>query len=225
MNLLDTNWAQGGMLLIDKPLEWTSHDAIKKIKFLLGRPKIGHSGTLDPLATGLLIACTGKWTKKLTELTGLPKQYTGTFTIGSTTASFDLETTPENFMDYNHITEELIIKTTEQFTGTITQIPPKYSAIKQDGKPIYLLARQGLPVDVKPRIVTITNFTITKIDLPLIHFSINCSTGTYIRSIAQDFGEALGVGGHLSSLRRTMIGEHHVHDAFTIEQIIEQTKI
>jgi tRNA pseudouridine55 synthase len=220
LDLLNTNWAEGAMILIDKPLNWTSFDAIKKVKYLLGKPKIGHSGTLDPLATGLLICCTGKWTKRLSELIGLPKVYEGIITIGSTTESYDLEHAPQNFIDYMHLTNEDIINASKLFIGNIQQIPPIHSAVKKGGKPVYLLARKGKEVELQARNIFIEYFNITKIELPNIYFEIACSSGTYIRSIAHDFGATLNVGGHLSALRRTKIGDVDVADAYTIDEFV-----
>jgi tRNA pseudouridine55 synthase len=212
---------EGKVLLIDKPLEWTSFDAVKKIRTALKIKKVGHAGTLDPLATGLLIICTGKFTKKINEYMGMPKTYTGSFTIGSTTPTFDLESAPENMVNYNHITTEQINKATQPFIGQILQYPPQFSAIKKDGKPLYLSARKGIEVAVEPRPIHIYSFNITAIQLPIIHFKVVCSTGTYIRSLANDFGKALGVGAHLSSLRRTHIGNFSVDDAYSISHIVE----
>jgi tRNA pseudouridine55 synthase len=222
INLIETDWAAGQMLLVNKPLNWTSFQAVNKIKYLLKKPKIGHSGTLDPLATGLLIMCTGKWTKKLTELTGLPKQYTGSITIGAITPTFDLESEPEQHKDIAHITASMIQEATKNFIGTIQQFPPIHSAIKQNGKPIYLAARKGIEVKVEPRTITISNFEITKIDGHKIYFCVDCTSGTYIRSLANDFGQYLGVGGYLSSLCRTKIGEFDVANAWDLEEIIVQ---
>jgi tRNA pseudouridine55 synthase len=222
INLKETDWVAGQMLLVNKPLNWTSFQAVNKIKYLLKKPKIGHSGTLDPLATGLLIMCTGKWTKKLTELTGLPKQYTGSITIGAVTPTYDLESEPEQHKDIAHITELMINEATKNFMGTIQQLPPIHSAIKQKGKPIYLAARKGIEVKVEPRTVTITNFEITKVDGNKIFFCVDCTSGTYIRSLANDFGHYLGVGGYLSSLCRTKIGEYDVANAWDLEEIIQQ---
>jgi tRNA pseudouridine55 synthase len=225
MSSQEIDWNAGEMICIDKPLNFTSFQAVNKIKYALKKPKIGHSGTLDPLATGLLIMCTGKWTKKLHDLTGLSKEYTGTITLGSTTPTFDLESSPQDFKSYDHLTAEQIINATIPFTGSIQQYPPIHSAIKQNGKPIYLAAREGKDVKVEPRNVTITEFEIIKIELPLIYFRIACSSGTYIRSLANDFGALLGVGGHLSCLRRTMIGSYHVDDAYSLEDFIEKYRI
>ena len=220
IDLTNTDWQEGAMLLVDKPLTWSSFQAGNKIKWLLNRVKIGHSGTLDPLATGLLVFCTGKWTKKLTDLIGLPKEYTGTITIGSTTPTYDLESAPENHADYSHITVQDILNALPTFTGAIKQKPPIFSAIKQNGKPIYHAARKGEEVIVQEREVTIYEFEITKIELPIIHFRVACSSGTYIRSLAFDFGAHLGVGGHLSSLRRTKIGDYNVQDAWDMDEIV-----
>jgi tRNA pseudouridine55 synthase len=220
LDLLNTDWKEGAMLLVDKPLTWSSFQAGNKIKWLLNRAKIGHSGTLDPLATGLLVFCTGKWTKKLTAMIGLSKEYTGTITIGSTTASYDLESPLENITDFQHITAQQVMDVLPQFIGPIAQLPPIYSAIKQNGKPIYHAARNGEEVIVQPRNITIHEFEITNITLPIISFRIACSSGTYIRSIAHDFGAALAVGGHLSSLRRTKIGEFCIEDAYALEEIV-----
>lgn len=208
---------EGQVLLFNKPLRWTSFDIVKKVRILTKVSKVGHAGTLDPLATGLLIICTGKFTKKINEYMGLPKEYTGTFTLGATTASYDLEQRPENFKDYSHITEENIYETTKQFIGNILQTPPQHSAIKKNGKRLYESARRGIEVKVEPRPISIHTFTITKIELPIVHFKVLCSTGTYIRSLANDFGAALGVGAYLSSLCRTAIGNFTLDNAYNIE--------
>ncbi len=221
INLLETNFKEGAMLLIDKPLEWTSFQLVNKVKYLLGKPKIGHSGTLDPLATGLLILCTGKWTKKLTELTGLPKVYTGIITIGATTPTYDLESEPGNVQDISHISAEQIIDCAKTFMGEQQQVPPKFSAIKQAGKPIYLKAREGVDVVIKPRTITISKFDITEIEGANIHFKIACTSGTYIRSIANDFGLKLNCGGYLRSLRRTQIGEYNIADAHCLQTYLD----
>lgn len=215
---------EGKVLLFDKPLRWTSFDVVKKVRILTKVSKVGHAGTLDPLATGLLIVCTGKFTKKINEYMGMPKEYTGTITLGATTQTFDLESEPENFKEYNHLTDEEIIAATKQFTGNILQIPPQHSAIKKDGKPLYLSARKGIEVPVEPRPVTISAFEITKIELPVVHFKVNCSTGTYIRSLANDFGKALQTSAHLSSLRRTKIGEFNVDDAYSVDSFEKEIK-
>ncbi len=212
-----SDFEQGQVLLIDKPLHWTSFDVIQKLRNIIRIKKIGHAGTLDPLATGLLIICTGKFTKKINEYMAQEKEYTGTITLGATTPTYDLESEPENFKPYEHITEELIKETTKKFTGEIYQIPPAHSAIKIGGKRVYELARQGIEVKIQPRQVSIKQFEIEKIELPLIYFKVVCSTGTYIRSLAFDFGDVLGCGAHLSKLCRTRIGAYSVQDAQTIE--------
>jgi tRNA pseudouridine55 synthase len=210
----------GQTLLIDKPLKWSSFQAVNKLKYSLknkyGLPKkfkIGHAGTLDPLATGLLIVCTGKSTKTISEIQGQEKEYTGTITVGATTPSYDLETEIDATFPINHITETLIQETTKQFLGEIDQKPPVFSAIKKDGKRLYEHARAGEEVEIKSRKVTMHEFEITRIALPEIDFRIKCSKGTYIRSIAYDFGLALQSGGHLTALRRTKIGNYSVENA------------
>lgn len=217
-------FAEGKVLLIDKPLEWTSFDAVKKIRTLIKIPKVGHAGTLDPLATGLLIICTGKFTKMINEYMGMEKEYTGTFTIGAITPTYDLESEPKDFKAYDHLTTEDLFKATKIFIGDILQMPPQHSAIKKDGKPLYVSARKGIEVKVDPRPVTIKEFELTGIELPVVHFRVVCSTGTYIRSLANDFGAELGVGAYLSSLRRTRIGNFSVTDAQTIEHFVESVK-
>ena len=217
-----TEFSEGKMLLFDKPLTWTSFNVVSKVRYLTKVKKVGHAGTLDPLATGLLIVCTGKFTKKINEYMGMPKEYIGTITLGSTTPSFDLETNPENFKDTTHITEQAIIAATEQFKGTILQMPPQHSAIKKDGKRLYESARLGIVVEVAARPVTIYAFDIVKIEMPVVHFRVACSTGTYIRSLANDFGTALGVGGYMSSLCRTKIGDFNITDAITVTNFIEE---
>lgn len=210
----------GQTLLIDKPLTWSSFQAVNKLKYSLknkyGLPKkfkIGHAGTLDPLATGLLIVCTGKSTKTISEIQGQEKEYTGTITVGATTPSYDLETEVDATFPTEHITEALIQETTLQFLGEIDQKPPIFSAIKKDGKRLYEHARAGEEVEIKSRKVTMHEFEITRIALPEIDFRIKCSKGTYIRSIAYDFGLALQSGGHLTALRRTKIGDYSVENA------------
>ena len=210
-------FAEGKVLLINKPLTWSSFNVVKKIRYFVRTPKVGHAGTLDPLATGLLIVCTGKFTKKINEYMGQEKEYTGTIIIGATTPTYDLESEPTNPKDISHITPEKIIETTQQFIGNILQMPPQHSAIKKDGKRLYESARQGIEVKVDPRPVVIKEFTITSIDGANIGFKVVCGTGTYIRSLANDFGAALGVGGYLSSLCRTRIGDFLNKDAMSIE--------
>ena len=212
------------MLLIDKPFQWTSFDVIGKIRHLIKIRKVGHAGTLDPLATGLLIVCTGKFTKKINEYMAKEKEYTGTITIGATTPTFDLESEPGSFKPYEHITEAEVHDLTSQFTGELMQFPPAHSAIKKDGVRLYELARKGVEIKLEPRKITIQSFVITRIDFPVVSFRVTCSTGTYIRSLANDFGAALGCGGYLSSLRRTRIGAYLVTDALTIEQLEEKLK-
>ena len=218
-------YALGKMILLDKPIHWTSFDVVRKLRGILQIKKIGHAGTLDPLATGLLIVCTGKFTKKINEFMAQEKEYTGTITLGSVTPSFDLETEPEQFKEYAFLTEEVIRQTTTQFTGEIEQYPPIYSALKKDGVALYTLARKGIDVVVEPRKITIHSFEITEIQLPIISFKVVCSTGTYIRSLANDFGAILGCGAHLSSLRRTRIGEFSVNDAIDLEVLMNELKV
>ncbi|MEI2750159.1 MAG: tRNA pseudouridine(55) synthase TruB [Ferruginibacter sp.] len=203
----------GKVLLIDKPLHWTSFDVVRKIRNRLRIKKVGHAGTLDPLATGLLIVCTGKFTKKINEYMASEKEYTGTFTLGAVTPTYDLESLPEQQKDFSMINAEELHATTAKFTGEIDQFPPIYSAIKIKGTPMYELARRGEEVELKSRKIRISEFELTTIELPVVHFRIVCSTGTYIRSIAHDFGQALGCGAYLSQLRRTRIGEFSVDAA------------
>jgi tRNA pseudouridine55 synthase len=215
---------EGQVLLIDKPLQWTSFDVIRKIRHLIRVKKVGHAGTLDPLATGLLIICTGKFTKKINEYMAREKEYTGTFTLGATTPTYDLESKPENFRSLENIPEEKIKSTTHGFLGEIMQVPPAHSAIKVEGKRVYELARKGKEVKLEPRKVFIKEFEITGIESPVVHFRVVCSTGTYIRSLANDFGEALACGAYLSSLRRTRIGEFKIEDALSINEFEESLK-
>lgn len=223
--MIENTFAEGRVLLIDKPLEWTSYDVIRKLRKIINIKKIGHAGTLDPLATGLLIVCAGKFTKKINEYMAQEKEYTGTITLGAVTPTYDRESEPECFKSLHGITEKTIREKTTQFTGEILQTPPIHSAIKQNGKPVYLMARKGLDVVLEPRKITIKEFEITKIDLPVISFKVVCSTGTYIRSLANDFGLALGCGGYLSELRRTRIGNFRVEDAMTMEEFKAQFSI
>jgi len=212
----------GEVILIDKPLHWTSFDAVKKIRILTGVSKVGHAGTLDPLATGLLIICTGHFTKKISTYMGMEKEYTGSIALGATTPTYDLESKPENFKDISFISANNIYSAAKNFTGEILQTPPVHSAIKKEGKPVYLLARKGEAVKLEPRNITISLFEITSIVLPEIYFRVVCSTGTYIRSLANDFGKALGTGAYLSSLRRTRIGNFLVDDALLPQQFEER---
>ena len=211
----------GQVILIDKPLHWTSFDVVRKIRSTLKIKKVGHAGTLDPLATGLLIVCTGKFTKKINEYMAQVKEYTGTFTLGATTPTYDKESTPENFKSFSHITEEEIKSTTQNFIGVIQQYPPIYSAIKKEGVALYELARRGEDVELKARAIEINEFEITGIKLPVISFRVVCGTGTYIRSLANDIGYVLGCGAYLSELRRTKIGEMNVNDGKTMEGFME----
>lgn len=211
------DFLEGQILLIDKPLTWSSFQAVNKLKYILKRKydlpkkfKIGHAGTLDPLATGLLIICTGKFTKKITEIQAQAKEYTGTITVGATTPSYDLETEVDATFPTEHISEALILETTKQFLGVIDQKPPVFSAIKKDGKRLYEHARAGEEVEIASRKTTIHKFEITRIALPEIDFRVKCSKGTYIRSLAFDFGIALNSGAHLTALRRTKIGDYDV---------------
>ena len=217
------DFQNGQILLIDKPLNWTSFQAVNKIKYALinkvGLPKkfkIGHAGTLDPLASGLLLICTGKFTKKISELQGQAKEYTGTFFIGATTPSYDLETEIDETFPISHIDNELIHETVKQFLGEINQKPPIYSAIKKDGVRLYEHARAGEVVEIEFRKTTIHEFEITRITLPKIDFRVVCSKGTYIRSLAFDFGKALNSGAHLTALRRTKIGDYNVENAIGV---------
>ncbi len=219
------NYQNGQVLLIDKPLNWTSFQAVNKIKYALinkvGLPKkfkIGHAGTLDPLASGLLLICTGKFTKIISELQGQAKEYTGTFYIGATTPSYDLETEINENFPISHIDDKLILETVKQFLGEIDQKPPIYSAIKKDGVRLYEHARAGEDVKIESRKTTINEFEITRIALPEIDFRVVCSKGTYIRSLAFDFGKALNSGAHLITLRRTKIGDYHVESAIEVNQ-------
>lgn len=222
---------EGQVILIDKPLTWSSFQAVNKLKYILKRQynlpkkfKIGHAGTLDPLATGLLIICTGKFTKRITEIQAQAKEYTGTITVGATTPSYDLETEVNAAFPTEHITEDLILETTKQFLGEIDQKPPVFSAIKKDGKRLYEHARAGEEVEIASRKTTIYEFDITRIALPEIDFRIACSKGTYIRSIAYDFGIALHSGGYLTKLRRTKIGDYSVENGITPEKFEESIK-
>ena len=222
------DYQNGQILLVDKPLHWTSFQAVNKLKYLLinkvGLPKkfkIGHAGTLDPLATGLLLVCTGKFTKRITELQAQIKEYTGTFFIGATTPSYDLETEIDQNFSINHIDEAFVLETVKQFLGEIDQKPPIFSAIKKEGKRLYESARAGIEVEIASRKTTIYAFEITRVALPEIDFRISCSKGTYIRSIAFDFGKALQSGAHLIALRRTKIGDFDVDNALSLTEFEE----
>lgn len=210
---------EGHIFLIDKPLDWTSFDVVNKIRwnirkaYNLKKIKVGHAGTLDPKATGLLLVCTGKWTKRIDEYQAQEKTYTGTIKLGATTPTYDLESEEDQTFPIDHITNEKILEATQQFVGEIQQFPPMHSAIKVDGKRLYELAREGQEIERKSRTITIQDFKITRIDLPYVDFEVNCSKGTYIRSLAYDFGKALKSGGYLTALRRTKIGEFDVLNA------------
>lgn len=215
---------EGQVLLINKPLEWTSFDVVRKIRNAIKIKKVGHAGTLDPLATGMLILCTGKFTKRINEYMAQEKEYTGTFTLGATTPTYDLESEPQDFKDYSSVTPELLQTIAQQFTGEILQVPPMHSAIKKDGKRVYELARQGITIELEPRKITIREFEITAIELPVVHFRVVCTTGTYIRSLANDVGKAAGCGAYLSSLCRTRIGQFTLDKSMTMEQALEWVK-
>lgn len=214
----ESPFALGQVLLIDKPLGWTSFDVVRKLRHLVRIKKIGHAGTLDPLATGLLIVCTGKFTKRINEFMAQEKEYTGTITLGAVTPSYDLETEPTDHQDIGAITLSLIQQSVKQFTGSILQVPPAHSAIKVKGKRVYELARKGESVLLEPRRITISSFEVLRFEEGLVHFKVVCSTGTYIRSLANDLGVALGCGAYLSALRRTRIGSFLVDQAQTPEQ-------
>ena len=218
-------YLEGKVLLMDKPIRWTSFKMIRRVRGLTFVQKVGHAGTLDPLATGLLIICTGKCTKQINDYMGMDKEYTGTLVLGATTATFDLESEPENFKNIDHLTADQIHVATQKFIGEIMQLPPQHSAIKKDGVRLYETARQGIEVKVDPRKVTIENFELTKINLPNIEFKVNCSTGTYIRSLVNDFGAALGVGAYMSALRRTKIGDFDVANAMLWEDLRDKVEV
>lgn len=218
------NFAEGEIILINKSLHWTSFDVVRKIRYAIKFKKIGHAGTLDPLATGLLILATGKKTKLISSFQNTMKEYTGVITLGGTTPCFDLEIPVDTFYPIEHITDEMIYTTAKSFIGEQTQYPPIYSAIKQNGKPIYLLARKNEEIELKKRNITITEFEITKIEMPNVHFRVVCSSGTYIRSLANDFGKALNSGSHLSELCRTKSGDFDLTGVPTIEEWIDAYK-
>ena len=223
---MNFDFQNGEIILIDKELNWTSFDVVSKLrnsikkKLDLKKIKVGHAGTLDPLATGLLIICTGRMTKRIDEFSCLNKTYTGKITIGSTTPSYDLETKPNVYYPTDHINDELILNTAKKFTGKILQKPPIFSAVKKDGVRLYKLARRGVDVKVKKREITIHDFTVTSINFPEIEFSVCCSKGTYIRSLANDYGKELGSGAHLSELRRTSIGKYSVDKSYKLMSFI-----
>ena len=228
MNLSLESILEGQLLLVDKPLEWTSFQVVNKLrwalrnKYRLKKLKVGHTGTLDPLATGLLLICTGKMTKKISEIQALEKAYDGIITLGATTPSYDLETAIDQDFYINHITKQQLDTARKKFVGEIDQYPPIYSAIKKEGKRLYEYARKGEKIKIESRKVTLYAFNFTKIDIPQVHFHVRCSKGTYIRSLAHDFGKALESGAHLSQLRRTAIGAYSVEDSLTPDQISEK---
>ncbi len=223
--------SNGKLLLIDKPLEWTSFQAVNKIrwglksKFNLKKLKVGHAGTLDPLATGLLLICTGKMTKKIPEFQALEKTYTGTITLGATTPSFDSETPIDKKFKITHLNDEALIAAKEKFKGEIDQSPPLFSAIKKEGKRLYEYARAGEKIEIKSRKIKIHRFDFKKIELPDIVFEVKCSKGTYIRSLANDFGKSVDSGGYLSSLRRIKIGPFKIINALTPQEFIEKLEL
>jgi tRNA pseudouridine55 synthase len=229
--MTEDDFKNGQVLLIDKPLNWTSFQVVNKLRweirqrFNIKKIKVGHAGTLDPLATGLLIICTGKQTKEIYIYQGQIKEYTGTITIGATTPSYDLETEIDKTFSIDHISEEVLKETTKQFIGEIQQKPPIFSAIKKDGKRLYELARKGETTEIKARTVTVSEFEITNINLPKVDFKVICSKGTYIRSLAFDFGVALNSGAHLSALRRTKIGDFSVDKGLSVDEFIENLKV
>lgn len=220
------SFAEGELLLVDKPLTWTSFDVVGKLRNTMKplKLKVGHAGTLDPLATGLLIVCTGKLTKKIDLIQAEDKEYTGTITLGATTPSFDLETEIDQTFDISSITEQDILDTAKSFEGELEQYPPAHSAVQINGERAYEKARRGEDVELKSRKVFIQEFEVEKIELPHVFFRIKCSKGTYIRSIASDFGQRLQNGAHLSSLRRTMSGDFHVDNAWNLEDLIQKIR-
>ena len=213
---------EGRLLLVNKPKSWTSFDVVNKLRYLLKIKKIGHAGTLDPLARGLLLIGIGKYTKKLEGLQMLDKTYEGIIEIGKTTPSFDLETSFDSFSDYRHITPEAIAAVVEALTGELDQMPPIYSAIKVNGQRAYKSARKNEIIELKSRKIKVYKFEITQVHLPEIHFRVVCSKGTYIRSLAKDLGEQLGVGGYLKELIRTQVGNYKLENALQLEQLVDQ---
>ncbi|NRA51768.1 MAG: tRNA pseudouridine(55) synthase TruB [Phaeodactylibacter sp.] len=217
----------GTTLLVDKPKGWTSFDVVNKVRYKIKhrlkvkKIKVGHSGTLDPMATGLLVLCTGKFTKQLNQLQGLSKTYTGTMYMGATTPSYDAESEVQERFPSDHITSELIEQARQQFVGKIQQVPPMFSAIKVDGQPLYKKARKGETVEIEPREVEIFNFNITRVELPEIDFEVSCSKGTYIRSLAHDFGKACRCGAYLTALRRTKVGDFDIQDAWSLDNLVD----
>ncbi|MDX5480202.1 MAG: tRNA pseudouridine(55) synthase TruB [Hymenobacteraceae bacterium] len=221
---MNYDFAAGEILLVNKPLDWTSFDVVKKVRNIIRIKKIGHAGTLDPLASGLLILCTGKFTKRIDEIQAQEKEYTGSIRLGEITPSYDRETEVTETRDISHLTPEDIREAAQSFVGTIEQVPPLYSAVMVDGKRAYDLARKGKTAELKARTITIKAFEITSMEGPEVYFKVICTKGTYIRSLAHDLGQKLGCGAHLSSLVRTRIGEYKLEDALTIEDIQEIRK-
>ncbi|MEH0155320.1 tRNA pseudouridine(55) synthase TruB [Limibacter armeniacum] len=219
--LEDFDFAGGEVLLFDKPYKWTSFDVVNKVRYKVKVKKVGHAGTLDPLATGLLILCTGKMTKQIQFIQAEEKEYIGQMVIGQTTPSHDLETEVENEQDISHITVENLHELLPRFTGKIQQIPPAHSAIKVNGKRAYSAARQGKEIKLDPREVEIRELEIINVDFPKVDFRMVCSKGTYVRSFVRDFGEALGAGAYMSALKRTRIGEYKLEDAYQLEEFID----
>ena len=219
---MQNTFEEGRLLLINKPVDWTSFDVVKKLRYVLKVKKIGHAGTLDPLATGLLIIGTGKFTKKLHELQGLDKSYEGIIEIGKTTPSYDLETEFDSESDWSNVTAEMMEAVKKKLSGPIEQIPPAHSAIKVGGERAYKKARKNKEVKLEPRSVTIHNFEIDASSLPNVKFRVECSKGTYIRSLAHDFGRELGVGGYLKKLVRTSVGDYQLSDAVDLDEFIRQ---
>jgi len=227
LNAID--WTNGAILLIDKPLNWTSFDVVKKLRFILTRRagvkklKVGHAGTLDPLASGLLVLCVGKMTKRIDELQSMLKTYTGTFRFGETTPSYDAETEVDKVFPINHINHEMLIAATEQFKGIIRQKPPVFSALKYKGKAMYKYVRAGKgdQVEIKPRTIEISYFNLTNIELPNVDFELDCGKGTYVRSLAHDFGQALNSGAYLTALRRTQIGDFKVNEGWGLDEFVD----
>lgn len=224
------DFLEGALLLVDKPLEWTSFDVVNKIRHTLRytldigkkrKVKVGHAGTLDPMATGLLLVCTGKYTKQINQLTGLPKSYTGTIKLGASTPSYDRESEEDALYPIDHITPEMLKDAVKELTGPILQKPPIYSAIKKKGEKLYQLARRGEDVEIEPRPVTIESFQLLNDDLGNLEFEVTCSKGTYIRSLAHDLGQLLDSGGYLTSLRRDAVGMYPVDKAFDIEEVVD----
>jgi len=227
---MEFQFETGEVLLINKPYKWTSFDVVGKLRSVirkclgLKKIKIGHAGTLDPLATGLLIVCSGKFTKRIDEFQGLEKEYTGTFCLGATTPSFDLETDPENPAPYGHLTTEEIFEAANRLTGTYNQAPPLFSARKVDGKRAYTFARKKIDVEMESRTIAVSAFEIIQVHLPLVDFRVVCSKGTYIRSLARDYGQILGCGAYLATLCRTRIGPYYLRDAYEIGDIEKMIK-